>query len=42
VATRYGRFFERLDVWALRANQNHIYYLMDGIRNGNLRVGGNG
>jgi ubiquinone/menaquinone biosynthesis C-methylase UbiE len=40
VAARYGRFFERLDVWALRANQNHIYYLMDGIRNANLGASG--
>jgi SAM-dependent methyltransferase len=33
VADRYGRFFDQLDVWALRANKNHIYYLMDGVRN---------
>ena len=33
VAERYARFFDRFDVWALRANENHIYYLMDGIRN---------
>jgi len=33
VTDRYGRFFDRLDVWALRASENQMYYLMDGIRN---------
>jgi SAM-dependent methyltransferase len=34
VAARYSRFFDRLDVWALQGNQIHVYYLLDGVRNG--------
>jgi ubiquinone/menaquinone biosynthesis C-methylase UbiE len=33
VGDRYGQFFDRLDVWPLRASANHVYYLLDGVRN---------
>jgi SAM-dependent methyltransferase len=36
VEERYGRFFDRLDVWPLRANELNTYYLLDGIRNTRL------
>lgn len=33
VVDRYKPFFTDLDVWALRKNGEHIYYVLDGIRN---------
>jgi trans-aconitate methyltransferase len=35
VMDRYGHLFDRLDVWAMRANVNHYYFLLDGVRNAN-------
>jgi len=33
VANRYGRFFDGLDVWALRRSPSQIFFVLDGIRN---------
>ena len=35
VLERYGRYFDRFDVWPLLGHHNpkHTYYVMDGIRN---------
>src|SRR5262245_44780668 len=33
VAERYGRFFNDLDVWALRRSPSQIFFVLDGTRN---------
>lgn len=33
VASRYGAFFDNLDVWPLRGSRHNVYYLLDGVRN---------
>jgi SAM-dependent methyltransferase len=33
VEARYGRWFERLDIWALRRGPQQTFFVMDGIRN---------
>jgi SAM-dependent methyltransferase len=33
VAERYRRFFDSLDVWALRRSPSQVFFVLDGIRN---------
>jgi SAM-dependent methyltransferase len=33
VRDRYQEFFDRLDVWPLRGSREHIYFVLDGVRN---------
>jgi 2-polyprenyl-3-methyl-5-hydroxy-6-metoxy-1,4-benzoquinol methylase len=33
VADRYGRFFDDLDVWALRRSPSQVFFVLDGTRN---------
>ena len=35
VIERYGPLFASLDVWPLRGDDKRVYFVMDGVRNGN-------